>query len=189
MGFDPGLEIGKILSNDEINKIFEGIQQGGIRPSTKNNCIVLISDPSGKIYQDKWIDETRIDYTGQGPEGNQKIAYGNKTLQNANVDNKKLFFFEIIGSGKYLYQGECDLVGEWYESKQKDIKHKLRRVYMFPLKLRHKRFHITLTEIEQEKYEEDDQKFKSEFAKEYTKRYFSNDEKPYPTGPKKGKIQ
>lgn len=77
-------------------EIFKVGNSGGMRKSTKNNCLVLISDHTRGIYDDKWYGN-EIHYTGMGLTGNQSLDYmQNKTLYNTHNTNTILYLFEIF---------------------------------------------------------------------------------------------
>ncbi len=55
MKFNPGLEIGQILKNDDIVNIFKCGNMGGMRRSKATNTLVIVSDYTKGLYHDKWI--------------------------------------------------------------------------------------------------------------------------------------
>ncbi|AVX40780.1 hypothetical protein CTH_10016 (plasmid) [Carboxydocella thermautotrophica] len=55
MSFDPGLKIGDVINNEELMNIFKCGNSGGMRFSKKTNCLVIISDHTKGLYEDKWI--------------------------------------------------------------------------------------------------------------------------------------
>ena len=82
MGFDPGLEIGEMISNQKIHDIFGVDMQQGIRTSKDHNYIVIVLKNDNGEYQDTWNDDGyRINYTGVGQIGDQKLIGRNKTLR------------------------------------------------------------------------------------------------------------
>jgi 5-methylcytosine-specific restriction protein A len=51
-----------------------------MRRSHQTNTLVIVSDPTKAIYEDRWIDDT-FHYTGMGLEGDQSLEFAqNKTL-------------------------------------------------------------------------------------------------------------
>jgi 5-methylcytosine-specific restriction protein A len=56
---------GDILSNDELMSKFDVGLMGGMRRSTKNNCLVIVSDSTKGLYDDRWEGPT-LHYTGMG---------------------------------------------------------------------------------------------------------------------------
>lgn len=162
MGFDPCLELGQVVTTYDISKIFEVDPQQGIRTSQKHDYIVIVSDRTSKDYIDDWLDDYRINYTGAGRIGDQKLSGRNKTLADVNQDNKEIFFFEVEIKKEYIYRGKCHLIGTPFKSPelQKDINGNLRSVYKFPLELENKRRDFLLKETVKNVYDEDEAKYK-----------------------------
>lgn len=185
ISFNPGLEIGQVVTTKEINKIFGVDEQQGIRTSKKYNYIVIVSKNIKGKYEDQWVDEYLIHYTGAGLKGDQKMAGRNRTLANANIDQKQLFFFEVEEKGKYIYRGLCDLVGEPFESIQKDENGNLRKVYLFPLKLHVRRKKLLLNKDKKNIYDIEERKFNYTFVNLKTKEIILNRTVEYSLKPEK----
>ncbi|EEI19421.1 hypothetical protein G8J22_02242 [Lentilactobacillus hilgardii] len=76
------LEVGKTITNDQLARIFNVSTQGGMRPSKKNKCLVLISKEADNFYPDRWEGDT-LYYTGMGQKGDQDVNFrANRTLKN-----------------------------------------------------------------------------------------------------------
>jgi len=139
MVFNPSLNPGDILTNEDITNIFGCSGQGGMRRSHKTNTLVLISnhDKLNNPYNDRWIGNI-FHYTGMGMEGDQSLDFNqNKTLSNSRSEiDLGVFLFEVFESKKYTYVGEVELVDKPYQEKQKDLEGRDRRVWVFPLKLK-----------------------------------------------------
>lgn len=134
--FDHGLKPLDVLSNQELMKVFRCGISGGMRRSNYANALIIISDHTKSIYDDRWIGEI-FHYTGMGLVGDQKLDYSqNKTLYKSNELNISLYLFEVFKRGEYIYQGEVILAGEPYQEEQPDINGNLRKVWIFPLKLK-----------------------------------------------------
>lgn len=130
------LEQGTILTNNQLMELFKVGNSGGMRKSKTNNCLVLISDHTRGIYDDKWYGN-EIHYTGMGLEGNQSLDYmQNKTLYNAQMTGTILHLFEVFEQNQYTYQGIVELLKEPYNETQEDINGRDRIVWMFPLTLK-----------------------------------------------------
>ena len=160
MAFDPGLKIGEEINNDRLCKIFLCSGQGGMRKSNKTNTLVIVSKHVGRIYDDRWIGET-LHYTGMGLEGDQEIHLSqNKTLSQSKTNGVDLHLFEKFKEREYTYRSRIELSGKPYEEKQPDLKGNIRRVWMFPLRVKGRdHFSIDLTiqrglEKEKEKRQE-----------------------------------
>ena len=82
MSFDHGLTVGNNINNDQLTEIFKCSPQGGMRKSNTTNTLVLVSDNTRGIYEDRWINDI-LHYTGMGLEGDQSLEYSqNKTYPN-----------------------------------------------------------------------------------------------------------
>jgi 5-methylcytosine-specific restriction enzyme A len=65
MTFEPKLELGYIIDNQDLCELFKCRPQGGMRRSHKTNSLVLISDRTKGIYFDKCINGV-LHYVGMG---------------------------------------------------------------------------------------------------------------------------
>ena len=129
------LEVGDVLSNRELCDIFKCGTQGGMRRSHGTNSLVLISDPTKELYEDRWEDDI-LHYTGMGKKGDQKLDFmQNKTLFESNINSINIHLFEVHKKGEYYYHGLVSLANEPYFEKQLDEDKKLREVVIFPLQL------------------------------------------------------
>lgn len=72
--FEPGLEIGQVLKNNDIYEIFKCGNMGGMRRSKATNTLVIVSDYTKGLYHDKWIGGV-LHYTGMGKKGDQDINW------------------------------------------------------------------------------------------------------------------
>ena len=133
MTFKPSFQIGSIVSNEELYNEFSCGNMGGMRRSKTNNCLVLISDHTKALYDDKWYGN-ELHYTGMGKVGDQSLdSSQNKTLAESNTNGVDIFLFEVMDSSKYTYRGRVRLNGSPYQETQPDDNGNLRRVWMFPL--------------------------------------------------------
>jgi len=125
-----------IIDNEKLRTIFKCSSQGGMRRSHNTNSLVLVSDHTKSIYEDKWLDDI-FHYTGMGLTGNQSITFHqNKTVAESKTNGVHLFLFEVFEEGRYIFIGEVELADEPYIDKQPDIKNTVRDVYIFPLKVK-----------------------------------------------------
>lgn len=170
MGFNSGLEIGQIVTNQQIVDIFKVDNSQGIRTSQKYNYIVITLTHDNSPYNDTWHpDGYCIDYIGTGKEekGDQKLEGRNKTLRDCLDNDKELFFFEQIidnNKKKYIYRGLCDLTGEPWEDNELCSNGTTRKVLKFPLRLKHKRLDFYKFNVEEE-YESEEVKHNNSFKK------------------------
>lgn len=130
---------GDILTNDELMEHFKCSPQGGMRRAHRTKSLVLISDHTKSIYEDRWIDDI-FHYTGMGLTGDQSLSFHqNKTLANSKEIDIRVFLFEVFEEGKYVFIGEVELTGEPYVENQPDVNDTIRKVYVFPLKIKGKK--------------------------------------------------
>lgn len=129
------LEIGKVYHNQKIKEIFKCSTQGGMRRSHITNTLVIFSDHTKGIYEDKWIiddnGEEILLYTGMGQEGDQDIEFGqNITLNDSRTNGVRVYLFEAFKSGEHVFKGQVELVKDPYTEVQGG-----RIVWMFPLRV------------------------------------------------------
>lgn len=134
MQFDPQLQIGQIITNEQLTSIYKCGNMGGMRRSHTTNTLVIISDYTKGLYQDKWIGGT-LHYTGMGKQGDQDIHWAqNATLAGCNQNGVDVHLFEVIDPGEYIYCGHVQLVGAPYTETQLDDNGVPRLVWMFPVR-------------------------------------------------------
>lgn len=140
--------IGQVVSNAELTSKFEVGNMGGMRRSKKNGTLVIVSDHTKGLYDDKWYGDV-LHYTGMGKNGDQVFKGNqNKTLAESNTNGVDIHLFEVIEPAKYIYQGIVKLCDQPYQETQKDESGQSRKVWMFPLKVVASDFAITETEFE-----------------------------------------
>lgn len=131
------LKLGKKYSNYDLMNYFLCSEQGGMRRSKRRNALVIVSDHTKPLYDDKWKKGV-LHYTGMGKNGNQSLNFSqNRTVHESNVNKVVLYLFEVYNPGvlnKYEYKGIVKLVGKPYKQSQFDEEGSLRDVWMFPLK-------------------------------------------------------
>ncbi|APC78881.1 TPA: HNH endonuclease [Clostridium botulinum] len=133
MGFDPGLELGDIITNDSMRKIFVCGNMGGMRRSKSTNTLIIISDHTKGLYEDKWVGDV-LYYTGMGKREDQDInSSQNRTLNESNNNGVDVFLFEVFKANNYIYRGQVKLLEKPYQEKQKDEDGILRNVWIFPV--------------------------------------------------------
>ena len=127
---------GDELTNSQIVEIFKCGNQGGMRKSNTHNCLLLITDHTKSLYDDRVDSEGVLHYTGMGKKGDQTLSYQNKTLYESRTSGIKVFFFERYIEGPlYTFIGEVELIDEPYQEEQFDEDLMPRQVYVFPLRL------------------------------------------------------
>ena len=135
MSFDPGLKIGETIFNNKLREIFQCSPQGGMRRSKRTNTLVLVSNKTIGIYDDRWEGDI-LHYTGEGQTGNQSLtSRQNKTLNESKLNGIDVHLFEVREPQKYIYLGRAELVGSPYKEQQTDVNNNLRTVWIFPLRV------------------------------------------------------
>jgi 5-methylcytosine-specific restriction protein A len=134
MGFDPGISIGRKLTNNEMRELFKCGNMGGMRRSKQTGTLVIISDDTKGLYRDAWKNGV-LHYTGMGKLGDQ-ILEGNQnsTLFYSNTNGIDIHLFEVMEKSIYTYRGIVKLADKPYQSMQPDNNGNLRKVWMFPVK-------------------------------------------------------
>ncbi len=134
MGFDPGISVGKELTNDEMRILFKCANMGGMRRSKSTNTLVIISDDTKDLYCDEWKNGV-LHYTGMGKIGDQ-ILEGNQngTLYHSNTNGVEIHLFEVMKKSVYTYRGIVKLVDKPYQALQPDDNGNMRKVWIFPVK-------------------------------------------------------
>lgn len=141
------LVINDIYNNNDLFMLFKDFMSG-IRSNREEKIIGCVTSHEG-IYEDEWLDERTLLYTGEGKKGDQTpSSSGNKDLIIA-ANNKewRVFLFEKIKPNKYYYRGEVD-VDPVIKQKQNvlDEEFKPRSVIQFTLTLKGDIAGLTYTE-------------------------------------------
>ena len=133
--FMPSFAIGAEVTNDQLRIAFACGNMGGIRRSRAKNALIIISDHTKSLYEDKWRGDV-LHYTGMGLVGDQVLQGNqNRTLFESKTNGVNLHFFEVFEPTKYIYQGPVELAGEPYQENQIDQDGNDRMVWMFPLRV------------------------------------------------------
>jgi 5-methylcytosine-specific restriction protein A len=135
MSFVPSFSKESIVKNADIVNEFKCGNMGGMRRSKKTNTLVLVSDHTKGLYDDKWFGDI-LHYTGMGKNGDQEIDFmQNKTLAKSRSNGVDVYLFEVFKPGRYIYKGQVYLCDSPYQEVQKDEDGLLRKVWMFPVRL------------------------------------------------------
>ena len=62
--------VGDVVTNNEMWEAYRIGNMGGMRKSNTYNCLVLISDHTKRLYEDKWYGD-ELHYTGMGKVGDR----------------------------------------------------------------------------------------------------------------------
>ncbi|MGL5557665.1 MAG: HNH endonuclease [Paraclostridium dentum] len=132
-----GLIIGYIYDNTTIASVFSCGTQGGMRRSHTTNTLVIFSDHTRGVYDDRWIDDSTLLYTGMGQEGDQVLdGNQNRTMYESRKNGINIHLFETFKPGEHMYRGQVELIDDPYIDYQEDVKGNNRKVWIFPIKLK-----------------------------------------------------
>lgn len=133
MSYIP-FKVGDVITHADLISAYSVGNMGGMRKSNKHNCLVLISDHTKGLYEDRWHGDV-LHYTGMGKSGDQKLSGNqNKTLYESRTNGIDVHLFEVLNSKEYTYQGLVQLVDDPYQENQLDSTGAIRKVWMFPVK-------------------------------------------------------
>ena len=127
-------EIGQTVTHEDLVDEFHCGNMGGMRRSHTTNSLVIISDNTKQLYNDKWVGDT-LHYTGMGKNGDQDINFAqNRTLGLSVMNGVEVHLFEVLVPKKYIYRGIVTLSDKPYQETQKGEDGLPRKVWIFPLK-------------------------------------------------------
>lgn len=132
MAFVPSFSVGDTVTHQELCTEFKCGNMGGMRRSHATNTLVIISDHTKALYDDKWYGNN-LHYTGMGKSGNQTLNSQNRTLAESDTNGVDVHLFEVLKPTQYIYHGIVKLCGEPYQETQNDDTGIPRKVWMFPL--------------------------------------------------------
>jgi len=129
------LKLGNTYLNSEICSTFSCSLFAGMNKSNKTNSLVLISNHVKSIYADRWDGDALL-YTGTGRSGDQTLK-GNQNinLYESDTNGLTVYLFEVFIEKQYVYQGIVALAAEPFQEEQYDKNDKLRKAWVFPLRL------------------------------------------------------
>ena len=129
-------EIGQTVTHADIIAEFQCGNMGGMRRSKATNSLIIISDHTKGLYEDKWFGDI-LHYTGMGKSGDQDLLFmQNKTLAQSERNGIEVHLFEVLVQTEYIYRGIVTLTDKPFQEIQKGEDGVPRKVWMFPLKLR-----------------------------------------------------
>ena len=135
MIFDPGLQIGDMVTFTQLREIFKCGNAGGMLRSKTLNTLVIVLDHTKGLYEDKWVGNI-LHYTGMGQKGDQRLkGTQNKTLYESRTNGITVHLFEVSVPNQYVYRGIVRLVEEPYQTEQQDSEGTMRKVWIFPVQL------------------------------------------------------
>jgi 5-methylcytosine-specific restriction protein A len=136
---------GDVLSNAELVHRFRVGNMGGMRRNKAARHLVLVSDPSKGLYDDRLQGDV-LHYTGEGKIGDQQLNKQNRTLTESLDTGEVIHLFEVLQPKQYTYVGEVELIDDPYQETQIDDQGDPRLVWMFPLKPKLGSFRTTPTD-------------------------------------------
>ena len=108
---DHKLLVGQIVNNGDLTEIFKVGNMGGMRRSHATNSLVLVSDHTKAIYDDRWENNICF-YTGMGLQGDQTLSSQNKTLFESEKNGVSVYLFEVHIAGQYRFHGQVKLASK-----------------------------------------------------------------------------
>ena len=134
MDFNPGINIGDHITNNELCRLFKCGNMGGMRRSKKTGTLIIISDHTKNFYHDEWKDGV-LHYTGMGKNGDQ-VLVGNQngTLYHSDTNGVNVHLFEVLEKSVYTYKGIVKLAAQPYQAAQETFDGEMRSVWIFPVK-------------------------------------------------------
>ncbi|WP_338749822.1 HNH endonuclease [Bacillus sp. FJAT-52991] len=136
------LRSGQVIDNQQLASIFKCAPQGGMRRSLTTNSLVLVTHADKTLYNDRWEGEI-LHYTGMGQSGDQSLEFQqNKTLNNSNHSDIKVYLFEVFKEKEYTFHGEVKLIGDLYQELQDGADGASRKVWIFPIKVIDQNWHV-----------------------------------------------
>ncbi|BFH11514.1 HNH endonuclease [Paenibacillus melissococcoides] len=133
MSYTCKFEVEQTVTHADIIAEFQCGNMGGMRRSKATNSLIIISDHTKGLYDDKWYGDI-LHYTGMGKNGDQDLFFmQNKTLSESDRNGVTVHLFEVLVPTEYIYRGLAD---KPYQEIQKGDDGVPRKVWMFPLQLR-----------------------------------------------------
>ena len=111
------LPLGTTMTRAERRAQFGGATMGGIQPSGRTPNVFLYMDPSvstshGYDY-DGWVDDSLLQYTGEGRLGEQRMVRNNKALLSHVQDQRAIRFFSVDGTKPNSQEKLHQYIGEF----------------------------------------------------------------------------
>ena len=108
MSFRPPFVVGSTVTHPEICTAFQCGNMGGMRRSKRTNTLIIISDHTKALYDDKWYGDV-LHYTGMGKTGDQTLTSQNRTLAESGHNGVEVHLFEVLHPTQYIYHGVVSL--------------------------------------------------------------------------------
>ena len=101
MSFRPPFAVGDTVTHPEICTAFQCGNMGGMRLSKRTNTLIIISDHTKSLYDDKWYGDT-LHYTGMGKTGDQTLTSQNRTLAESDHNGVEVHLFEVLHLARHV---------------------------------------------------------------------------------------
>lgn len=134
--FTVPFAVGDVISNKTLYTTFKCACEGGIRYSSANRLLALISNFTDPRHTGgEWKDNVFY-FIGSGKSGDQDIAKGaNKRLAESLRASIPIYYFEVHKRGEYTYMGRAISAGEPFQRLEQGADGEKRKVWVFPLRL------------------------------------------------------
>lgn len=106
MGFIPSFPVGATVTHQELCLEFKCGNMGGMRRSHVTNTLVIISDHTKALYDDK-LYGNELHYTGMGKSGDQTLTSQNRTLAESDTNGIDVHLFEVLKPTQYMVSLSC----------------------------------------------------------------------------------
>jgi hypothetical protein len=131
--------IGAQMRRRDLHQQYGGSRQGGISPCKSAPYVFLFTDHTrGQQYGyfDGWGEDGLYHYCGEGQQGDQVMARGNKALLQHAQNGKSLQLLEYVTTGVVALRGEFEVDKDqpYYISEAPDASGETRTVIMFRLR-------------------------------------------------------
>ncbi|MFF0741551.1 restriction endonuclease [Streptomyces sp. NPDC004111] len=125
---------GEEVERQALHKTLGGRRYGGIASSQSANVIMLFTAEGGDLTG--WADDGTFHFCGEGQQGDQTMAQGNRSVLRHRDDGRALHVFHKVHKGVHRYLGEfeLDFIDPWYETDAPDVAGNVRRVIVFRLR-------------------------------------------------------
>lgn len=133
MRFDPGLQLGEIVSNERLRSTFGCSLASGMARSHRTGTLLLVTAKDSP-YHDRRVGDLWY-YTGMGRVGDQKMSGQNRNLAESGDSDIDVFLVERISTATYRFLGRVSLAAAPAQETQPDINGDDRFVWVFPIRL------------------------------------------------------
>lgn len=132
--FLPRFEVGETYTRSNLHDRYGGMRQSGIAPTRDFPIVFLFSGSSGEShgYEDEFLDDGRVIYTGEGREGRMTFERGNKAIRDHIDNNRELHLFEYVDQGVVEYRGQYECA-DWFREDLPDTNGEIRSAIRFEL--------------------------------------------------------